>query len=326
MKPHASLSLDADNAWSYMKTHGDAGWESYPSYLDILVPRALGLFDEMGLRITFFVVGKDAALGKNRAALAALGESHHEVASHSFHHEPWLHLYSEEQIDEELAEAETHIAAATGRRPRGFRGPGFSLSEAVLRVLIRRGYRYDASTFPTFIGPLARAYYFMSARLAPEERRKRAALFGNMREGLRPIRPYRWNLEGETLVELPVSTFPVLRVPIHASYVLYLSTYSEKLAWIYLGAALRTCRLFQLEPSILLHPLDFLCGEEVPQLAFFPAMNLSAETKLGRIRRYLGALAKEFDVLPTGEYVEALDARRTLRLIVPKFGAAAGVQ
>ncbi len=29
-KPIASLSLDLDNKWSYMKTHGDAGWESFP--------------------------------------------------------------------------------------------------------------------------------------------------------------------------------------------------------------------------------------------------------------------------------------------------------
>ena len=322
MKPLASLSLDLDNAWSYMKTRGNSGWESYPSYLDVLVPRVLDLLQEMGLRITFFVVGKDSALDKNRAALAALGESNHEVGSHSFNHEPWLHLYSEEQIDRELAEAEVHIESATGRRPRGFRGPGFSLSEATLRALIRRGYRYDASTFPTFIGPLARAYYFMNARLDSEERRKRADLFGSVREGIRPLRPYRWRVGGDTLLELPVTTFPVFRLPIHASYVLYLSTYSEKLAWTYFGAALRSCRAFQIQPSILLHPLDFLGGKEVPALAFFPAMSLSAETKLARISRYLRILTAEFDVVPTGEHVDALDAEQELRLVTPRFGAA----
>ena len=41
MKPVASLSLDLDNQWSYMKTHGDAGWDAYPSYLDVVVPRVL---------------------------------------------------------------------------------------------------------------------------------------------------------------------------------------------------------------------------------------------------------------------------------------------
>ena len=38
VKPAASISLDLDNQWSYMKIHGDEGWDSYPSYFDIFVP------------------------------------------------------------------------------------------------------------------------------------------------------------------------------------------------------------------------------------------------------------------------------------------------
>jgi hypothetical protein len=34
MKPAASISLDLDNLWSYLKTQGAPGWESFPSYLD----------------------------------------------------------------------------------------------------------------------------------------------------------------------------------------------------------------------------------------------------------------------------------------------------
>jgi peptidoglycan/xylan/chitin deacetylase (PgdA/CDA1 family) len=93
MKPVASLSLDLDNQWSYMKTHGDAGWDAYPSYLDIVVPRVLEFLAARGLRITFFVVGQDAALERNRDALAALSAAGHEIGNHSFRHEPWLHLY-----------------------------------------------------------------------------------------------------------------------------------------------------------------------------------------------------------------------------------------
>ena len=44
--PLATLSLDLDNQWSYMKTHGDAGWETFPSYLDVAVPRILDLLAE----------------------------------------------------------------------------------------------------------------------------------------------------------------------------------------------------------------------------------------------------------------------------------------
>jgi hypothetical protein len=41
MSPAASISLDLDNLWSYLKTQGVSGWESFPSYLDVVVPRIL---------------------------------------------------------------------------------------------------------------------------------------------------------------------------------------------------------------------------------------------------------------------------------------------
>ena len=128
MKPIASLSLDLDNKWSYMKTHGDSKWESFPSYLHLLVPRVLDFLKAQNLTITFFIVGQDAALERNRELLASIAAAGHEIGNHSFHHEPWLHLYSEQQIEMEIARAEDHIERATGYRPIGFRGPGFMIS------------------------------------------------------------------------------------------------------------------------------------------------------------------------------------------------------
>lgn len=317
-RPLASLSLDLDNQWSYQKTHGDAGWESYPSYLDLLVPRVLELLERRSLRITVFVVGQDAALDKNRAALSRIAPAGHEIGNHSFHHEPWLHLYAEEQVEAELVRAERAIEAATGVRPRAFRGPGFSLSSATLRVLARRGYHYDASTFPTFIGPLARTYYFMTAKLTPEERARRRALFGAASEGLRPVAPYRWRLEGGPLLEIPVTTMPFLRLPIHVSYLLYLSIYSPALARLYFRAALRLCRLSGVEPSILLHPLDFLGGDDVADLAFFPAMRVPGARKLSQLGRLLDLLGEHFRPCSLGEHAESC-ARRELPIVEPRF-------
>jgi hypothetical protein len=319
MKPIASLSLDLDNEWSYLKTHGDPDWESLPSYLDVVVPRVLELLARRGLRITFFVVGQDAALAKNREALAQLAPAGHEIGNHSMHHEPWLHLYTEKELESELSEAEEAIEAATGRHPRGFRGPGYSLSETTLRVLLRRGYRYDASTLPTFLGPLARAYYFMTTKLEPAERAKRAKLFGSWRDGLRPLRPYRWRLAEGTLLEIPVTTLPGLRVPIHLSYVLYLSTFSRSLARLYFETALRACRAAGLEPSMLLHPLDFLGAEDVQSLRFFPAMQLPAGEKLERAERCFDRLQALFDVRSLGEHARAADARPDLHEREPRF-------
>ena len=229
-KPIASLSLDLDNQWSYMKTHGDAGWQSLPSYLDVVVPRVIAFLKQRDLSITFFVVGQDAALDKNREALRSIATAGHEIGNHSFHHEPWLHLYSDAQVETELASAEEHLERATGRKPAGFRGPGYSLSPTVLEVLVRRGYQYDASTLPTFIGPLARAYYFMTAKLNKEQTEQRKVLFGTWRDGLRPIKPYLWRVGDRKLVEIPVTTMPGFKIPIHFSYIIYLAGFSRMAA------------------------------------------------------------------------------------------------
>jgi hypothetical protein len=320
-KPLASLSLDLDNKWSYLKTHGDAGWEAFPSYLDVVVPRVLDLLAARRLRITFFIVGQDAALDRNHAALRAIADAGHEVGNHSFHHEPWLHLYSPEQLAEELSRAEGAIAAATGCRPSGFRGPGFSFSPPLLAELARRGYDYDASTFPTFLGPLARLYYFLSTNLSREQRAERKQLFGKFAEGFRSLRPFVWPGLSRPLLEIPVTTMPVFKLPIHVSYLLYLGQFSRPLAGLYFRIALALCRLLRVEPSILLHPLDFLGGDDDRDLAFFPAMGLPAEQKLAIVGRALDQLAAQFRIVPMSEHAAA--ARERIERRTPRAAAAA---
>lgn len=311
-KPKANLSLDLDNQWAYMKTHGDEGWQSFPSYFDLAVPRILDVLARHNFKITFFIVGQDAALEKNHAALRSIAAAGHEIANHSFHHEPWLHLYTAEDVNAEIARAEDAIAAATGVRPTGFRGPGFSVSETVLETLKARGYAYDASTFPTFLGPVARAYYFFNSNFSKEEREKRRSLYGTISDGLRSLKPYEWQLKNGTLMELPVTTMPVARVPFHLSYVMYLAGYSPAVARTYFKTALRLCRLRGIEPSLLLHPLDFLGGDDVPVLGYFPGMKLSGAEKVALVDTLLAAYAARFEVLPMGAHARAVKERGAL--------------
>jgi peptidoglycan-N-acetylglucosamine deacetylase len=325
-KPLASLSLDLDNKWSYLKTHGDAGWQDFPSYLDVVVPRVLTFLAERELKITFFVVGQDAAFDSHPHILRTIADAGHEIGNHSFHHEPWLHLYTPDQITEELDQSEAAIEAATGRRPIGFRGPGFSFSADVIAELARRGYEYDASTFPTFLGPLARLYYFLSTNLSRKERAERKLLFGRLSEGFRSLQPYLWSETPRALVEIPVTTMPFFRVPIHVSYLLYLGRFSEALASAYFRIALALCRMTCIEPSILLHPLDFLGCDDEQDLGFFPAMNLNAAKKMRIVATTIDRLAAGFDVVTMSEHAESVRERamqKSTRSIVTEAVAAA---
>jgi peptidoglycan-N-acetylglucosamine deacetylase len=309
-RPLASVSLDVDNLWSYMKTHGDAGWEGRPSYYDVFFPAALEALDALRVSLTFFVVGIDAASEANHAPLRSAVAAGHEVGNHSHEHEPWLHRYDAAKLRAEIETAETSIAVATGQRPIGFRGPGYSWSPALFEILVDRGYLYDASTLPTFIGPLARAYYFWTAKLTPAQRAERGALFGTMTDALRPVRPYRWHLpSGRSLLEIPVTTMPVIKAPFHLSYLLYLSRYSETAMVAYLRTALAACQMTGTEPSFLLHPLDLLGGDQAPALKFFPGMDLPGARKAQIFRRVLGILGEHFRLVNMSTHARAILAR-----------------
>lgn len=313
-QPTASLSLDLDNLWSYLKTHGDAGWESRPTYLPRVVPLALDALEELTQPITFFVVGVDTERDENVPHLQSIVSAGHEIGNHSYEHEPWLAQYTPVALDAEIAQAESALHAALGVRTRGFRGPGYSWSPELLRVLARRGYRYDASTLPTFLGPLARLYYFATARLSKEERAQRAALFGSWSAGFWPNRPYNWQLgQGSELLEIPVTVFPVMRTPFHLSYLLYLARYSEPVALAYWWSALTTCRALGVEPSVLLHPLDLIGADVAPELRFFPGMDVGTAFKQRFFRKTLGMLRQHFDVVPMGVHADRLQRAGGLR-------------
>lgn len=315
-RPLASVSLDLDNLWSYLKTHGDPSWEARPSYLADFVPLALDALSELAVAITFFLVGVDA--DAEPSVLRQITAAGHEVGNHSYEHEPWLHRYTHEQLETELDRTEQAILRATGQRPVGFRGPGYSWSPDLLELLVDRGYLFDASTLPTYLGPLARAYYFWTARLSPAQRADRAALFGTVRDGLRPVRPYLWQLRGQrTLLELPVTTMPVVKAPFHLSYLLYLARYSERAMFAYLRTALTACRLTGTEPSFLLHPLDLLGGDLAPQLEFFPGMDLPTAQKRRLFLLVLEELGQHYQLVPMSTHARTLLARRPLRRLNP---------
>jgi peptidoglycan-N-acetylglucosamine deacetylase len=325
-RPIASLSIDLDNKWSYLKTHGDPAWRAYPSFLDVVIPRMLRFLDDAGVRATFFVVGADADRAESRDVLRSVGEAGHEIGNHSYHHEPWLHSYPAQRLREELGTAHTSIESVTGHTPLGFRGPGYSLSAETLRVLAGLGYRYDASTLPTFIGPVARHYYFRTADFTNAEREERAALFGSWRDALRPIKPYRWGVEDGDLIEVPVTTMPLLRLPIHFSYLLYLSSVRPALARRYFRLALALCERRGVAPSLLLHPLEFIGGQDPCSegLEFLAWTQTPYQAKLEQLRAHLNDLHQRFDVQPIVAQVDHMRSRGSLARKTPQLAGAPG--
>ena len=314
-KPIASISLDLDNQWTYMKIHGDEGWDKYPSYFNIFVPHVLDVLDELNLKITFFIVGKDTESEDNNKYLRMITERGHEVGNHSYHHESWLQTYSYEKIEKEIREAEEAIERVTGQRTTGFRGPGFSWSKDLLKVLESRKYKFDASTLPTYLGPLARMYYFKKSDLSKEEKKARKELFGKFSEGFRKLKPYKWDLgEGKSITEIPVTTMPIFKLPFHLSYLIYLGNISMPLMKLYLNTTIRMCKITNTPISFLLHPLDLIGGDQITQLAFFPGMNVSSSKKVKVFKSVIGLLQKNYEVMNMSKHWEDMEENRKMVL------------
>lgn len=306
-KPIAPISLDLDNKWSYLMVHAEPNWVDYPSYLPILVPRVLDLLDQRSMKITFFIVGKDATLPGHADLIGEIARRGHRIANHSHDHKPWLHRYTPREFSDELDRAEEAIQAATGVKTIGFRGPGFSLTDEAISELATRGYAYDATVFPNILNPLSRAYYFRTTKLSPEELEERSALFGTVADAFRPNKPFRWRLQGGgRLLEIPVTTFPGLRTPTHLSYLAYLGGKTRPIASIYYRSALALTRATRNPPSMLLHPLDFLGSDDDTDLGFFPGMDMPAAKKLELAHHFLDILESRYRLVPMEAYAAGL--------------------
>jgi peptidoglycan-N-acetylglucosamine deacetylase len=311
-KPIACLSLDLDNQWSYMKTHGDEAWKDYPSYYDIFIPHILDVLNELDIKITFFIVGLDASKEENIPWLRMLTENGHDIGNHSFNHEVWINQYTRKELEEEFDLAEAAIYNATGIKTKGFRGPGFSWSTTLLEVLHDRGYLFDSSTLPTFLGPLARMYYFWKSDFTREEKKKRESLFGPFSLGFKKLKPYYLKIgTGKKILELPLTTIPGIKLPFHMSYLLYISNISMLLMKFYLWIAIKMCKLTRTPLNFLLHPLDIIGGDKVKELAFFPGMNLPTDKKLKVFKWVLGKLKEEYDLLTMDEFAHRLLLEKT---------------
>jgi len=315
-KPLASISLDLDNLWAYLKVKEDSRWMQLPSYFEFFIPYVLDILDETNLKITFFIVGQDADQSENKDLLKEIVNRGHEVANHSYYHEPWLCQYSQEKLEHEILIAEEKIYEATGQHPIGFRGPGFAWSPQLLQLLSERNYLYDSTTFPTFLGPLARAYYQWKTKLSKDSQESRSKLYGSFADGFRSLQPYLWNLDKENqLLEIPVTTIPIIRFPFHMTYLMYLWSVSPALMRMYFQTALQACRITQTGPNFLLHPTDFLGIDRVPEMDFFPGMDVQTCEKKEVFLEVISKIKSNFYCVNMSERArKALEKREELSL------------
>jgi polysaccharide deacetylase family protein (PEP-CTERM system associated) len=144
------LSVDFED-WHQLARRrvGAQGWEEPGPALPRQIEAMLELFDELGVRATFFLLGMAARAHPDLVrAIAAAG---HEIGCHGDEHLPVFRL-TREEFAADLREAAQTIADLAGQVPVGYRAPAFSITARTpwaYEVLAEQGFRYDASEHDT---------------------------------------------------------------------------------------------------------------------------------------------------------------------------------
>ena len=85
------------------------------------------------------------------------------------------------------------------------------------------------------------------------------------------------------------------------------------------AVALRLCRLTGTQPSLLLHPTDFLGCDDTHALSFFPAMRLPSASKVEFVSDVLHKLCAQFTVVTLRQHAQHAAAFSRLPMVEPSF-------
>ena len=156
-------------------------WDEFPSRVEHNTRAILDLFDECGVKGTFFTLGWVAE--RFPAVVREIVARGHEIACHSYWHR-LVYRLSPGEFREDTARAKQAIEDAAGAAVHGYRAPNFSVMKKslwALDVLAECGFRYDSSIFPVRHD----VYGFPEA----------------------PRVPFRVDTPGGPLAEFPMTTF-----------------------------------------------------------------------------------------------------------------------
>lgn len=209
------VSVDLDDPGCYHAIHGlsPPRPEHRGIVLERCLPRFLELFAKLGVRATFFVIGRDLDRDRRQHGRGAdllrqaLGEGH-ELANHSHAHDYALTRRSAEAMRRDI-EACDVLLRDLGADVRGFRAPGYTHDARLLAQVRAVGYAYDSSMLPSPPYYAAKVGIIAGARVLG--RRSASSVRGGASFFGPRVRHYRVDAG---LWELPISVSPVLRLPL----------------------------------------------------------------------------------------------------------------
>lgn len=278
--------MDLDEIHNYLQIHGlDTPPDlSMTAVYDVAVDRLLAWGRAEKLPLTFFVVGSDLERALARDKIAEAARVGTEIANHTYSHFYDLTRRPKQEAAADIARGAEIIEMVTGKRPLGFRAPGYTITNEIFETLVEQGYAYDSSVFP------CPAYYTAKTAMIGAIRargRESRSVVDDPRVLTAPIVPYRvgtpyWK-RGEGLLEVPIQVTTGARLPVIGTSLMLAGVRGSKML-----AAMCTDSTFNLE----LHGVDVL--DETDGLAPLAKNQKDLRIRWARKLEILSAVVAEF--------------------------------
>lgn len=149
--PVNAMSIDVEDYFQVSALESRIGrerWSQWELRVDRSTRRALEMFDEAGVKATFFTLGWVAE--KCPALIREIVDQGHELASHGYEHKRAT-MQTREEFREDVRRTKRMLEDMSGVEVRGYRAPSYSICEDNLWAfdeLAGAGYRYSSSVYP----------------------------------------------------------------------------------------------------------------------------------------------------------------------------------
>lgn len=123
-------------------------WDKFECRVEANTEKLLRIFDEAGVRGTFFILGWIAE--RYPALVRRIAYHGHELASHGYWHQLVYEL-TPEAFATDIDASKEAIADASGIVVTAYRAPSFSITKRslwALEILTKHGFQVDSSIFP----------------------------------------------------------------------------------------------------------------------------------------------------------------------------------
>lgn len=146
-----ALSVDIEDWFqvgAFEKVIARDEWDGLEQRVEHNADAVLQLFDDAGVKGTFFILGWVA--NRYPDLIRRIADEGHEIASHGWDHVR-VHTMDAASFRADLERARIAIEDACGQSPAGYRAPSFSIDARTPwahQVLAEEGYAYSSSVAP----------------------------------------------------------------------------------------------------------------------------------------------------------------------------------